>query len=348
MRSGKTGMVITGVIVAYALAMALVAAIVRVVGDSTALGMVLLFGPRWMMVFPWLLLVPLALVASRRTLLVALFGTGVTLFLVGGFEVPLRMPRRVSNAVQSGVEATKPLRVVTYNTDGSRVLATRIASDLRAWNADIVMLQDCSSEVADALQRTVARPSATARYELHRDVEFCILFRTPLPLRGVNRKERVRGSREDGRAVRFAFDWNGTPVSMATVHLPSPRDALGAARHGDPSLLDGSVTVRYAASRATAAWVSEGSPGAALVVAGDFNLPAESPALRDDWGSLRNAFSEAGWGFGHTMFAGHHRVRIDHVLVSKSVMVRHINVLSGYPSEHQPVVADLGITSIEK
>lgn len=334
-------MVITGVIVAYALAMVLVAAIVRIVGDSTALGMVLLFGPRWMMVFPWLLLVPLAFLASRRTVLVALFGTGVTLLLVGGFEVPWRMPLRMPKASPRGAEAAKPLRVVTYNTDGSRVLASRIAADLQAWNADIVMLQDCSSDVADALQQAVAQPSATARYEMHRDIEFCLLSRTPL--RSVTRKERVRGSREDGRALRFAFDWNGTPVSMATVHLPSPRDALGAARHGDPSLLDGSIAVRYAASRATAAWVREGSSSAAVVVAGDFNLPAESPALRNDWGSLRNAFSEAGWGFGHTMFAGHHRVRIDHVLVSDAVLVRHVNVLSGYPSEHQPVVAELEI-----
>ncbi len=80
-----------------------------------------------------------------------------------------------------------------------------------------------------------------------------------------------------------------------------------------------------------------------MIVAGDFNLPAEARALREDWGTLRNAFSEAGWGFGHTMFAGRHRVRIDHVLVSEAFRVKGARVLSGYPSEHQPVVAEVSL-----
>jgi endonuclease/exonuclease/phosphatase family metal-dependent hydrolase len=350
MRSGNAGPVITSVVVAYALGTSLVAAAVLLVGDSTALGTILLFGPRWMLVYPWLLLVPLALVVSRQTVMVALFGTGVALFLAGGFEMPFRMPfrtpSRMSNAAIGGAEGAQPLRVVTYNTDGSRVLASRIASDVRAWNAEIILLQDCSQESADALLRTIVSRGGPAPYEMHRDVEFCLLSR--IPLRGVVSKARLRGSRADGRAVRFAFDWNGTPVSMATVHLPSPRDALGAARHGDLSLLEESIATRYAASRATADWVREGAAGTALVVAGDFNLPAESPALRDHWGPLRNAFSEAAWGFGHTMFAGPHRARIDHVLVSDDVLVRKIEVLSGYPTEHQPVVANLGIVPAEK
>ena len=346
MRSGNAGTVITSVIVAYALGTSLVAAAVLFVGDTTPLGMILLFGPRWMLVYPWLLLVPLALVVSRHTVMVALFGTGVALFLAGGFEMPFRIPFRIPNTSFGGAEGAQPLRVVTYNTDGSRVLASRIASDVRAWNAEIILLQDCSAAVADALLRAVVSNATPADYTLHRDVEFCLLSR--IPLRGVVRKARQRGSREDGRALRFAFDWNGTPVSMATVHLPSPRDPLGAARHGDLSLLDKSIAVRYTASLITAAWVREGAAGTALVVAGDFNLPAESPALRDHWSPLRNAFSEAGWGFGHTMFAGPHRARIDHVLVSDDVVVRKIEVLSGYPSDHQPVVANLGIVPPEK
>jgi len=333
-------MVITVAVVAYAVAMALVAAVVAIMGDSNALGMLLLFGPRWMLVFPWLLLVPLSLMASRRVAVTAVVGGVITLIWASGFEVP------VPSVMGTAAGAGKALRVVTYNTDGSTALASRIVSDLVSWDADVVLLQDCSPAVGEALRQVVRARSAPLLYEMHRDVEFCVLSR--VPLQQAVRKARDLGSGEDGRAVRFSFAWNGTPISMATVHLPSPRDALGAARRGNPEKLESSIRVRYGASRATAAWVAASQPWPALIVAGDFNLPAESRALRDDWGALRNAFSEVGWGFGHTMFAGRHRVRIDHVLVSDALMVRKVEVLSGYPSEHQPVVADLGISSAAK
>ena len=61
-----------------------------------------------------------------------------------------------------------------------------------------------------------------------------------------------------------------------------------------------------------------------------------------DWGTLRNAFVEAGWGLGHTMFAGRHRVRIDHVLASDALVPRSAQVLGGYPAEHQPVMVEYG------
>jgi endonuclease/exonuclease/phosphatase (EEP) superfamily protein YafD len=333
-------MVITVAVVAYAVGMALVAATVVTASDSNALGMLLLFGPRWMLVFPWLLLVPLALMVSRRVAVTAVVGGVITLFWASGFEVPV--PSVFRTAAGDG----KALRIVTYNTDGSTALASRIASDLVRWDADVVLLQDGSPAVGEALRQVVLARSAPLRYEMHRDVEFCVLSR--VPLQQAVRKARDLGSGEDGRAVRFSFAWNGTPIYMATVHLPSPRDALGAARRGNREKLERSIRVRYGASRATAAWVSASQPGPALIVAGDFNLPAESRALRQDWDSLRNAFSEAGWGFGHTMIAGRHRVRIDHVLVSDALMVRTVEVLSGYPSEHQPVVADLGVASTEK
>ncbi|WP_411279851.1 hypothetical protein, partial [Gemmatimonas sp.] len=130
MRSGKTGtaatVVVTIAVVGYALAMALVAVAVAVTGDSNALGMLLLFGPRWLLVFPWLLLVPLAFLASRGLVLTALVGAVVTLLYVSGFEVPS------PSALGNGAGARETLRVVTYNTDRSRELAARIDMDMLA------------------------------------------------------------------------------------------------------------------------------------------------------------------------------------------------------------------------
>ena len=330
MRSGNTSRVITVAVVGYALGMALVAVAVATAGDSNALGMLLLFGPRWLLVFPWLLLVPLAFVASRWVALTAVVGAVVTLFWVSGFEIP------VLSAMGSGAGATRTLRVVTYNTDRSATLAQRIDTDMLAWNADIIVMQDCAPEVGAAIKAAAGTSSAGAPYQVFLDSEFCVASR--LPMRS---PVRMDGSRKEGRALQFGVSWQGRPVEIATVHLPSPRNALWAARKGSTELLEQSVRVRSGASRAATQWIlGSGTPGA-VIVAGDFNLPAEARALREDWGTLRNAFSEAGWGFGHTMFAGRHRVRIDHVLVSPEFTVRGARVLSGYPSEHQPVVAEL-------
>ena len=336
MRSHRGALIMRYTIGVYAAGMVVVAFLVATMGDRHPFGMLLLFGPRWMLAAPWLVLLPLAWFLSRRMGGVALVGTAVTLFSVSGFEVPtLPMPPRALGAQAA------TLRLVTYNTDGSTELASRIGADVLRWNADMLLLQDCAPEVAQALRayRSTRRPPR--RYRLYVDPEFCLL--SALPIQGLTRKPATDGAYDSGRAVRFEVIWQGEPVTMATVHLPSPRLALFAARQGDFTLLASSIRTRFGASQATAKWIREGSRSGPLIVAGDFNLPAESPALRDHWGGLRNAFSEAGWGFGHTMFAGSHRVRIDHILVDRAVDVRDVSVLSGYPSEHQPVVADLTI-----
>jgi len=337
MRSHRGALIMTYAIGAYAASMVVVAVLVATMGDRHPIGMLLLFGPRWMLALPWLVLLPLAWSMSRRTGGVALVGAAVTLFLVSWFEVPtLHIPPR-----GLGAQAAATLRLVTYNTDGSTALASRIGHDVLGWNADLVLMQDCAPEVAQALQRYRSTRRPPRRYHLYVDPEFCLLSR--VPMQALTRKPATDGSYDSGRALRFEVIWQGEPVTIATVHLPSPRLALFAARQGDFTLLASSIRTRFGASQATADWIRGGSRFGPLIVAGDFNLPVESPAFRDHWGALRNAFSEAGWGFGHTMFAGSHRVRIDHILVDRAFAVRAASVLSGYPSEHQPVVADLTI-----
>jgi endonuclease/exonuclease/phosphatase (EEP) superfamily protein YafD len=50
------------------------------------------------------------------------------------------------------------------------------------------------------------------------------------------------------------------------------------------------------------------------LVAGDFNMPAESAIFRECWANRTDAFRAAGWGFGHTKFSRWWGTRIDHIL----------------------------------
>lgn len=317
----------TASVIGYALVMLGVSVTMVVIGDATAAGMLLLFGPRWLLLWPWVLLLPLSWLARPWVRLAAVVGTLVTAFGVAQVNVPLP-------ALQRGEESTAeaPLRVVTWNTDARELSVNELQGYLETWQGDVVLLQDCRGDALINLTRT------RQDIGVYRDGEFCIISRLP-----TSRLDVATTNRRLGRAVGFDVRWAGRTVRVVTLHLPSPRDELGAARRGDPSRLPYSIDERANASLRVSEWSLAGARSAdALIVAGDFNLPYGSYILRRDWSTLRNAFVDAGWGIGNTMFAGRHRVRIDHVLASPSLVARSARVLSGYPAEHQPVVVEYG------
>lgn len=305
----------------YALGMLMLGAYLRFVGDSSNIGALLLFGPRWILVLPWAALVIMALFVSRWLAAIAVVATAFTAFVVADFEVP---------SVGNRAEGPQAFRLVSYNTDRSSALPMRLREDFAAWKADVIVLQDCTTPITDTLRAIVGRNMA-------RISEYCIASRIPvervdtMPIVGVGFSRTI--------ALRIRLRTTRGPIDLFSVHFESPRDALFAARHMDFSKLGRSTERRGINSRSVAQWHKKST--APTIVAGDFNLPTGSSALRRDWSHMQDAFAERGWGFGYTMFAGHYAVRIDHVLLSEALAATEMHVLSGYPSEHQPLVVDI-------
>ena len=314
-------------VAAYGIAMALFAVFLKAEGDVSPAGMLALFAPRWVALVPWAPLILAAMVGRRwRVLAVATFGLLFTLRTVAFFEMPLR---------RSTTTGRHALRIVTYNTDRSAVLANRIRADLSRWNADVVLLQDCKTIVADTLK-------SIAGVHVHTTPEFCLVSRLPVESVDLMPTEQRPGAVLQGRpghGIRYRVRTADAVVPIYSVHLESPRTALWSARNGDLSRLAVSIRARGADSRRTSVLVDRRD--SAFVVAGDFNLPYGSAILQRDWGDLGNAFGAAGWGIGNTMFAGRYAVRIDHVLMSRAFRAASVELLHGYPSEHQPVMAML-------
>ena len=310
----------------YTAAMLITLVLVQVFGDISPLGMLALFGPRHVMALPWAFLVVAAVAYSRHLAVLAAVGGGVTLLWVGGFELPLPAPR-----------ANRAFRIVSYNTDRSRPLAWRIRADLEAWDADVVAMLDCKTELMDSLK--VIAPTRFIESDFN-----CLVTKFPVTARESIPRDfpglpPSASPGLGGPVERYTLDANGRPLTLYVLHFQSPRDALGAVRYNrDLGSLPLSYAFRGAESRATSAWADRSA--AALVVVGDFNLTAESRIFRTDWGDLTNAFERIGVGFGHTMIAGWHRLRIDHVLSGPPLQPTAIRVLHGFPSEHQPVVVD--------
>jgi endonuclease/exonuclease/phosphatase (EEP) superfamily protein YafD len=94
-------------------------------------------------------------------------------------------------------------------------------------------------------------------------------------------------------------------------------------------------------------WAGQGGAGR-VVVAGDFNTPPESVLHRHFFSGFQNAFSQAGWGWGHTHFTRRTAVRIDHVLSDSASRVLGCWVAERVGSAHRPVIAELEWPAVSK
>ncbi len=307
----------------------LIGALLRVVADRTDVGTLFLYAPRAWLIAP---IVAVLFLARGRLLPRLTIGVVISiayLKLVAGLEWPSA----------SRTEARTSLRVVTWNTDAVPAIADTVRVALARWNVDAVVLLDCTTTLADSLRAVPGLQVRSTR-------NYC--FATPHMIDTVQLLTSPRGVGRFGHAARIRFTRSlpgeaPASVDIVALHLASPRVALGRALRLDFAELEEDRYWRQVESQRIRRWLDAlgRDPGVPLIVAGDFNLPPESHVMRRDWGDFRNAFSEAGWGFGYTMFSGPFAVRIDHILYTPDLSALRTRVERGYPSEHQPVIAEL-------
>lgn len=145
-----------------------------------------------------------------------------------------------------------------------------------------------------------------------------------------------------GWAARYVVGTAAGDVRVVGVHLPTVRPGVEAAlasRLRDFGPLRAAVADRAAAARVARLWA--GNPAADLIVAGDFNTPPEGRVYAACWGDFRNAFSDAGVGWGQTKETRLFGSRIDHVLFARPWRCQAAWVGPAMGSDHRPLVADL-------
>ena len=145
----------------------------------------------------------------------------------------------------------------------------------------------------------------------------------------------------------------GRDIDFCSVHLLSPHQGLEAVldrqtllRPSDGPMLDAEIEQRRLESEDAHRFVRNlASPP---ILAGDFNMPVDSTIYRRYWAEFRNAFSDAGLGFGYTewpqMRGRLFGVRIDHVLTGPGWRCRRCWVGPDVGSDHLPLLADLSLT----
>jgi len=308
--------------------------VVVLAGDRHWLATLLLFGPRWLLGLPLLVLVPLALVLCRRLILPLAAAALVVAVPLLGLQVPLGHPSPATGPV---------LRVLTCNIDVARCDREALAALIRDSSADLVALQESPREMRDGL------PAGWHRLQ---QGELTIYSR--YPLRSLGHLEALHPPHRWPRAslLDCRVTLPGGELSFATVHLPSPRYGLSSVldRRTLLSPARSALLERELAHRREVAdqvqRALEVLPKP-LLVAGDFNTPPDSTLYRRYWSTYANAFSERGTGYGWSMRAKVRRIgfglRIDHILCGSGLAVRSCALGPSIGSDHLPLIADLEI-----
>ena len=323
---------------AYLAVVAVLGILLWSLGDVWWPATVLLFLGRWVLLLPLLVLVPAAIVI-RPVVLLPLAAAAV---LVAGPVMGFRTGWRRLLPHPGGTH----VRVVSFNADGGGRIAPDLALLLAQWEPDIVALQECGPELAEATRQQ--------RGWHHHDVrQICFLSRFPIvgaqvmdrsALESVNEDE-VAGIGGSGDVARYTVQ---TPTGLASVtnlHLETPRKGLEALVAGKGNLrrLRQNTELRAIESKLARQWVDSGR-GPSLV-AGDFNTPIESRIFQRSWGDFTDAFARAGFGLGMTKANGWISVRIDHVLTGPGWTADAVTLGRSYGSDHRALIVDLTLTA---
>ena len=220
-----------------------------------------------------------------------------------------------------GTPAT-PLRVVTANAFDFNDFSGEAAADIRAQDADLVVVVEGASTVGARL-RSEYPFSETAGVADHLVVSrFPVRFLSGLP-----------EAPDDGRVSRWELTAPAGRVVVYGVHLrrPEPRDGAVRAPLLEQRLMIDALL--RAVERETAP----------VLVVGDFNFSDRTWAYRRLAGRLRDA-GRATWA-GPTYIRIRYRpflLRIDHLFVAPEWCSGHSARFTITGSDHRGVVADVG------
>ena len=290
---------------------------------------VLLFTPRWIWAVP---LIPLAVACAllrRRVWLATLAGLLLAVGLVLNVEVPWRrlllepMPRQM-------------LRVLTCNCDSSRLQVDQLRRVIADFDPDVVALQAVEP-------RHFAELFSPQVWYVNNDSRLGLASRYPIRTNEMLNRRALMDeliSLDDFR--RYELDVDGETLHFVNVHLQSPRFGLRAVMAhpwSGGAKLDRYTKMRWLEAAAIHDWLA---PYPAVIIAGDFNTPLESPTFRDNFGQYLEAFSAAGWGIGNTFQPDWwNGLRIDHILAGSGWWCRRCWVGPDVGAEHRPVLAEL-------
>ena len=295
-------------------------------GDRWWPASLLLFGPRWPLACPLLLLLPWALAARNWRSAGALAGAAVALLVpVLGFRVSIPGAR----------SERADLRLLSCNIHRQHLDAAKLAAFIAAERPDIVALQGWSDMHQEAL-------FGESGWEIRRDGELLLASRFPLgdvQALEISDPDPDVPAGERGSAALYEVKLPQGAIHLVSLHLASPHAGLNSLASDRGAKLADNIERRWRESEKLGEFLERVQ--GTLLLAGDFNTVSESPLFRERWAGFEDAFSECGTGLGYTYLINHTQLRIDHILADASCGFVRCRVGPDVNAAHRPLVADI-------
>jgi len=336
--------------VAYLAALLVVCVGMRFVGEQNITTAFSLYLPQVTWLLPLLFLLPLSLLFHRLCFIVNATALVLAVWLWMGYQWR-------SAGAQDAPKGGPPVLSLLTNNRGQHMNQSLLPFK-NAMRPDLLLLQEASGRAAGFL----ASPDYVEFTHGQSVGEHTLLSRHPVL------EARLLDAHPAGnqaRAARFVIDWQGTKVSVYSVHLMTPRQVLASYRRGAFLFgvlgLPGTPWVgkRLAyqefwdrqmadARHLLEAVQSDANP---VLVAGDFNAPHAGHLHRMVTAVLQDAHAEAGSGFGFSfpgttsspLSLGGPWLRIDYVFHGSQWRTLECVTEPDRPSQHRAVFARMAL-----
>ncbi|CAM4235800.1 endonuclease/exonuclease/phosphatase family protein [Deinococcus marmoris] len=279
------------------------------------------------------LLLPLFGVLAWRTrqLRWVVWNAAAAAFLV--FQVGLVLP-------SERPAAADPITLLSLNTLDASADPARIAELARREGADVVALQEAPYRDRPGDTYAARVRAAFPGWSTAHQGELLTLTRLPLL------ESRTLRFPQTGHALLVTRLRTETgEVTVVNIHLPTLALLTDIARSGEPLTLPERVAWRLQLRRELPGAVRQvqATAPAAVVLVGDMNAPArgELHSLLRATG-LRDAFVQAGVGFGFTYAARFGFTRLDYAW-GDDVVFTAAHVLPAVLSDHRPLLVRFGL-----
>jgi len=228
---------------------------------------------------------------------------------------------------------TGRLRIVTLNCGGGSADAAR---EVLPWNPDIVLLQEIPEPL---VLQEIASKLFGERGVVVAELDTAIIARGPM----------TADTQQGGNRRTLASATTSLPgigiVRLASIHLTVPPIDISLWRPSTwRSHSSSRRQQREQLMRAIGHWIElDQSPP--TILAGDFNAPQGDWLLKPLRPLLRDAFNEAGIGWGNTIENSIPVLRIDQIWLSDHFKAVAVAAFKTSHSDHRLVVADVEVAA---
>jgi endonuclease/exonuclease/phosphatase (EEP) superfamily protein YafD len=286
---------------------------------------ILLFGPRWILALPLLVLIPATVFLARRAVWLLVVCLVFILGPLAGFSVPWRV---YAASEEPGIS----IRVLSFNVHFNKLDVSALSELIEQTQPDVVALQGWLGKYNNVL-------SAQEDWHARREGELFLASRFPIAMAVVASDPMFGGSH--GALAHYELDIHGRTIHLINLHLASPRQGLNAAvfqPRAAPDLLRSNSALRRDQAMFVTNWTRD--MDGPLLIVGDFNTPPDSTIYHYYWSPFHNGFEEGSFGWGHTYISRWGAVRIDHQLAGPGWHCQKCRVGPEVGSPHRPVIAD--------